>query len=262
MSSSDPARATDSAATAHADAPSPHADIDLLKLEAMPPRELLKWAFEHYGSRAAIGTSLQLTGSVLIDMCAKAGVPFRVFLIDTLRLHRESYDLIGTFEARYSIKIERFLPDPRRLDQMLAMHGEYLFFDSKAKQEYCCQIRKVEPNEKALSTLDAWVTGLRRDQSEARTATRRASFTHQSGRTILKLAPLADWTGEEVRAYIEKNKVPYHPLFERGYDSIGCIICTTPLRPGEPKRAGRWRWFNALDESKECGIHLEKGDGI
>jgi phosphoadenosine phosphosulfate reductase len=243
-------------------APSPHRGVDLPKLEEMPPQELLKWVFEKYGSRAAIGTSLQLTGSVLIDMCAKAGVPFRVFLIDTLRLHRESYDLIGTFEARYGIKVERFLPDPKRLDQMIAMHGEYLFFDSKAKQEYCCQIRKVEPNERALATLDAWVTGLRRDQSEGRAGTRRASFTHQAGRTVLKLAPLANWTGDDVRAYIDKNKVPFHPLFDRGYESIGCIICTTPCRPGEPKRAGRWRWFNALDESKECGIHLEKGDGI
>lgn len=238
------------------------AAIDLAGLEAMSAAELVHWTFSKFGTRAAIGTSLQLTGSVLVDLAAKSGLPFRVFLVDTLRLHAESYELIERVEAKYGIKIERFLPDPKKLDQMIRTHGEYLFFDSKAKQEYCCHIRKVEPNERALETVDAWITGLRRDQSESRGETPKAAWMTQNARPILKLAPLADWTESQVREYIEDNHVPYHPLFDRGYDSIGCVICTTPLKPGEPKRAGRWRWFNATDAEKECGIHLEKGDGI
>lgn len=235
--------------------------MDISELEKMPEEELLRWVFETHGDRAAIGTSLQLTGSALIDMASKLGVPFRVFTLDTLRLHSESYELIDKFESRYGIKIERFTANPEKLEKMIKQHGEYLFFDSKEKQEYCCYLRKVEPNERALETLDAWVTGLRRDQSESRKETPRAEWMTSKERKILKLSPLAHWTEAEVKEYIAKNNVPYHPLFDRGYGSIGCIICSTPLRPGEPPRAGRWRWFNEPSD-KECGIHLNTGEGI
>jgi len=237
-------------------------EVDGAALEELPDAELLQWAFSNYGDRAAIGTSLQLTGSVLIDMASRLGLPFRVFILDTLRLHQESYSLIEKFEKRYNIKVERFTPAPRKLEKMLNVHGEYLFFDSKEKQEYCCNIRKVEPNERALESLDAWITGLRRDQSEDRKDIPRVSWMQSKGRSVLKIAPLAHWTEADVKKYIADNDVPYHPLFDQGYDSIGCIICSTPLRPGEPKRAGRWRWFNASDTNKECGIHLDKGEGI
>lgn len=245
-----------------AERPAHPANLNLGELEQMPAEDLVKWTFATYGARAAIGTSLQLTGSVLVDLAAKAGIPFRVFLIDTLRLHPESYELIEKVEAKYGIRIERYTPNPDRLAKMIRQHGEYLFFDTKAKQEYCCQVRKVEPNEEAVATLDAWITGLRRDQSEARATTPRVSFTMRNGRELLRLAPLADWTEDRVREYIQANGVPSHPLFDRGYDSIGCIICTTPVMEHEPKRAGRWRWFNHLEDNKECGIHLEKGTGI
>lgn len=238
------------------------ADLNLAQLELMSAAELVHWTFATYGARAAIGTSLQLTGTVLIDLAHRSGVPFRVFLIDTLRLHAESYELIEKCESRYGITIERHRPDPDRLAKMLRQHGEYLFFDTKAKQEYCCQIRKVEPNEIAVATLDTWITGLRRDQSSARATTPKASWTTRNGREILRLAPLADWTETQVKNYVREHNLPYHPLFDRGYDSIGCVICTTPLMPGEPKRAGRWRWFNSSESDKECGIHLEKGEGI
>lgn len=237
-------------------------EVDIAALEGMADEELLRWAFSTYGDRAAIGTSLQLTGSVLIDMAARMGLPFRVFILDTLRLHPESYLLIEKFEKRYGIAIERFTPEPKKLEKMLNAHGEYLFFDSKEKQEYCCHIRKVEPNERALETLDTWITGLRRDQSDDRREISRVSWMTSKGRSVLKLAPLAHWTEADIKKYISDHDVPYHPLFDQGYDSIGCMICSTPLRPGEPKRAGRWRWFNASDTNKECGIHLDKGEGI
>lgn len=232
----------------------------LYRLNAMPAEELIAWAIENFGDRAAIGTSFQLTGSVIIDLAAKRLKSFRVFTVDTLRLHPETYAAINDFEARYNLTIELFQPDHDKLERMLSRFGEYLFFMDKAKQEYCCDIRKVEPNERALETLDVWITGLRKDQSERRAEVRRAEIIEKKGRKILKLAPLADWTVEEVRRYIIEHHLPYNTLFDKGYDSIGCIICSTPLLPGEPPRGGRWRWFNALDaeHKKECGIHVKK----
>lgn len=231
-------------------------EVDLEVLKQKTAEELVTFAFEKFGQRAAIGTSFQLSGIVLIHMAAEAGLPFRVFTADTLRLHPETYDLMAKLESRYDFKIEQFKPDPQKLTKMLKQHGEHLFFDSKEKQEYCCFIRKVEPNEEALKTVDAWITGLRRDQSENREETPKAELVDRNDRQILKLAPVADWSEEQLRSYIKENWIPYNPLFDQGYSSIGCIICSTPIRPGEDSRAGRWRWFNAQDTKKECGIHL------
>jgi phosphoadenylyl-sulfate reductase (thioredoxin) len=232
------------------------------RLEAMPPEELLTWAGANYPARAGIITSFQDTGTVMVDMALRSAPGVRVLTIDTLRLHQETYDLIEAIEKRYGITVERFQPDPVRVQKMMNQHGEFLFFDSKPKQEFCCKIRKVEPNERALASLDVWVTGLRRDQSEGRKSTRRATWIDRDGRPLLKLAPLADWTEDQVRQYMKEHDLPYNALYDKGYSSIGCVICSTPTLPHEDKRAGRWRWFNHYgDENKECGIHIG-GSGI
>ncbi len=231
-------------------------------LEEMSPEEQFSWALRVYGDRAGIITSFQDTGCAMIDLMRQAAPGMRVLTIDTLRLAEESYRHIKHVEARYGITVERFQPNPERLARMVTQHGEFLFFDSKPKQEHCCSVRKVEPNERALASLDVWFTGLRRDQSAFRATTKRAQWVERSGRHILKLAPLAAWSAEEVRTYMAANNVPLHPLYAQGYTSIGCVICTTPTRPQEATRAGRWRWFNHLDQdSKECGIHIS-GSGI
>jgi phosphoadenylyl-sulfate reductase (thioredoxin) len=234
----------------------------LEELNQLEPVELLRWAATH-SDRAGIVTSFQNTGCVTIDMAHRAGLGLRVITIDTLRLHPETYNLIERIEKSYGLEIERFRPDPERLSSMIDRHGEYLFFDSPAKQKYCCQIRKVEPNQRALATLDVWVTGLRQGQSASRTRVKKATVVSSGGREILRLSPLVDWTDEQVEAYIGKHDVPYNTLYDQGYTSIGCVICATPTRPGEDKRAGRWRWFNHLgdDHNKACGIH-EHGSGI
>lgn len=231
----------------------------LEKLNAMDAEGLIKWAFDNFGKRAAIGTSFQLTGSVIIDMAARQLKDFRVFTIDTLRLHPETYEIIDVVEKRYKICVESFKPDPYTLKSMVERFGEYLFFTDKAKQEYCCEVRKVQPNKRALKTLDVWITGLRRDQSDYRKRVPNAEVVEQDGRKVLKLCPLADWETTQVWAYVRDNQIPYNSLYDKGYDSIGCIICSTPLVKGEPPRSGRWRWFNILraeDNKKECGIHL------
>ncbi len=238
------------------------ASADLDALNSAAPEALLEWAHQ-YGKRAAIVTSFQKSGCIMIDMAHRAGLTLRIVTVDTLRLHRETYELMDRIEQRYGISIERFTPDPERLRQMLAQHGEFLFFDSRPKQEHCCWIRKVEPNNRALQTLDLWITGLRRDQSPHRIAASKAALVQRENRPLLKLAPLADWTEEQVSAYIAAHDVPISPLYDQGYTSIGCMICTTPIKPGEDKRAGRWRWFNQYedDHKKECGIHID-GSGI
>jgi len=227
----------------------------LNKLNVMPAEELIKWAFENFGDRAAIGTSFQLTGTVIIDIASRQLKRFRVFTIDTLRLHHETYDAIKAAEEKYRLNIERYTPDKGLLKGMLERFGEYLFFMDKAKQEYCCYVRKVEPNRRALKTLDVWITGLRRDQSDFRKAVPKAEVVEEDGRKILKLNPLTDWDTEKIWQYIKENNLPYNKLFDMGYDSIGCIICSTPLVKGEPPRSGRWRWFSKEDDNKECGIH-------
>lgn len=234
----------------------------LARLNAMPPEELFQWALETHGDRAAIITSFQDTGCAMIDIMSKAAPGMRIVTVDTLRLHPETYAHMDAMEARYGA-IERFTPDPARLKKMIAQHGEYLFFDSKPKQEYCCTIRKTEPNQRALETVGVWFTGLRRDHSEFRVDTPKAQFVDRGGREILKIAPLADWSQAQVDAYLEENDVPKNALYDQGYTSIGCMICSTPTLPHEDKRAGRWRWFNALGDgdNKECGIHIG-GSGI
>jgi len=226
------------------------------------PAELFQWAKENHGDRAGIVTSFQDTGCVMIDIMSKAAPGIRVMTIDTLRLHDETYALMDAVESKYAIEIERFTPDPARLHKMIAQHGEFLFFDSKPKQEYCCKLRKVEPNQRALETLDVWFTGLRRDHSQARMNTPKVQLVVVNGRKIVKIAPLVDWSQEEIDAYTNEHGVPRSNLYDQGYTSIGCVICTTPTLPREPKRAGRWRWFNHLeDDDKECGIHIG-GSGI
>lgn len=239
------------------------ATVSLEELDGLDPEELLKWAWDRHGGRAAIFTSFQNTGCVMIDMASRVAPSLRVVTIDTLRLHQDTYDLIARIESRYGIQIELFQPDPERLRRMLEEHGEFLFFDSKAKQEYCCQVRKVEPTERALATVDVWISGLRWDQSEFRKAAKKAAFIERRDRRVLKLCPLVEWSEEHVRQYVTEHNVPVNPLYDKGYTSIGCEICSTPTLPWESKRAGRWRWFNSqhAEDKKECGIHLD-GSGI
>lgn len=231
------------------------------------PKDLIAEIFRSFEDRAAVVTSGQLTGVTIIDLAIQAGIKPRVATIDTLKLFDETYALFDQIEKKYSIKIERFCPDPDKLQAMVQEHGEYLFFDSKEKQELCCRLRKVEPNQRILDTLDVWLTGLRSDQSKMRAnALRFEVITHgPDKRPILKVAPLIDWSEEKLRTYCQEHHVPIHPLLDWQqdgwyYESLGCKICTTPIGPHEARRSGRWRWFNSSDTSKECGLHTYHKD--
>jgi phosphoadenosine phosphosulfate reductase len=236
----------------------------LEELEELGPEALFEWAYTEYGERAGILSSFQNTGCVMIDLAQRVAPGLRVITVDTERLHPETYAVMAAIEGRYGLRIEHFRPEPERLRKMIEQHGEYLFFDTKAKQEFCCNVRKVEPNQRALASLDVWFTGLRRDQSEFRAKTPKVSLVKQpGGHSVIKIAPLNDWTEAQVEDYMKKHSLPRNALYDQGYTSIGCMICTTPTRPGEDKRAGRWRWFNQYEkgDKKECGIHVG-GSGI
>ena len=250
------------------------AELDVIQ----DPGPLMAELFRRFPGRIAIGTSGQLTGCALIDLAVAAKAPqLRVFTNDTLRLFfLETQDLFRALEKRYGLTLERYTPPEKELKAMVEEYGEYLFFDSKERQEMCCYVRKVLPNQKALETLDVWITGLRSDQSQSRanvgrfeliqnptgSGTRPPSASLAGGGPLLKVAPLAGWKEADVRAYLKKNAVPVHALLDKKlpggwyYESLGCILCTTPIGPHEPRRAGRWRWFNTSDDKKECGLHL------
>jgi len=222
------------------------------------PEDLLEWAFERFHPRLAIVTSFQADTLVLLDMARHINRDVRVITVDTGRLPQETHDLIDRIREKYGIDVEVRHPEAAHVGAMVKRDGMNLFRASVAKRLLCCHIRKVLPLQRALEGLDAWVTGLRRDQWATRSNIRKVDVDHDHG-GLVKLNPLADWTHDDVWAYIREYDVPYHPLYDRGFTSIGCVPCTRPIRPGEDGRAGRWWW--ETNAPKECGMHcpIESG---
>lgn len=220
-----------------------------------PTNDLLAWAFDKFHPRLALACSFQAEGSVLIDLIHRLrGGNFRVFTLDTGRLNQETYDCMEAIRGRYGIAIEVFLPDTSRVEDMVRQHGVNLFYDSIEQRKRCCDVRKVEPLKRALSGLDGWMAGLRREQAVTRARVQKVEIDHQHG-GIVKLNPLADWTGRQVWDYIRQHKIPYNRLHDRGYPSIGCAPCTRAVQAVEDSRAGRWWWEHP--ETRECGLHVK-----
>lgn len=226
--------------------------------EERTPQEVLAWAMERFGSSLAICTSLQADGMAILDMAWRIDPAVRVFTIDTGRLPQETYDLLDQVRDHYNIEIEVYFPDATQVESIVRRHGMNLFYQDVNLRMLCCQTRKVLPLRRVLSSLDAWVTGIRRDQLSTRAATQKIEADNAHG-GIVKINPLADWTQEHVLAYIRAHAVPTHPFYAQGYTSIGCAPCTRRIEPGEDHRAGRWWWENGA--VKECGMHctIESG---
>jgi phosphoadenosine phosphosulfate reductase len=216
--------------------------------EGWNPEEGLRWGFSKFGQSLAVASSFGAEDVVLIDMASRLEPKFRVFTLDTDFLFQETYALIDTVEKRYGIQIERthseFTPEAQA-----AQFGPALW---ASKPDQCCQLRKVEPLKKYLACLQAWVTGVRRDQAPTRANTRKLEWDAKFG--LVKLNPLADWNSTQVWDYIRANDVPYNPLHDQNYPSIGCTYCTRQVQPGEDPRAGRWSGFNKI----ECGLHIKQ----
>jgi phosphoadenosine phosphosulfate reductase len=226
---------------------------DVAELDA---QGVLKWALDKFQPRIALACSFQAEESVLIDMMHRVrGSDFRIFTLDTGRLNQETYDCMDAMRERYGIKVEVFFPEAGRVEKMVREQGLNLFYQSVESRKLCCDIRKVEPLNRALKTLDAWITGLRREQAPTRTDLLKVE-TDQSHGGMAKINPLIDWTHEQVWNYIWENNLPYNKLHDQGYPSIGCAPCTRAIKPGEDIRAGRWWWENP--ETKECGLHVHR----
>ena len=224
-----------------------------VEFEGEEPEAVLEWAIDRFSRRLGISTAFQIDGVVLIDMAYRLDPEIRVFSVDTGRLPPETHELVGRLRDRYpGLNLELVEPDETHLRRMVGMKGLDLFRKSVENRLLCCNIRKVQPLNKHLATFDAWVTGLRRDQWATRTNIRKVEIDHDHG-AIVKLNPLAEWTKDEVWDYVREQEVPYHPLYDRGYTSIGCAPCTRAIRPGEADRDGRWWW--ETNAPKECGIH-------
>jgi phosphoadenosine phosphosulfate reductase len=208
------------------------------------------------GSTIKLASSLGAEDQVLTHMIAERGLPITVFTLDTGRLFPESYELMAKTRA-LGVSLEVMFPDRATVEEMVQEHGVNLFRESVALRKHCCAVRKVEPLNRALTGCSAWVTGMRRDQAVTRGAISR--FEWDSDREMLKVNPLAAWSLDDVWAYIKRYDVPYHPLHDEGFPSIGCAPCTRAVKPGEDPRAGRWWWESP--EHKECGLHVRGGSG-
>ena len=220
--------------------------------------ELLRWAHAEFGDEVALASSFGLEDVVLVDLIDEADVPIRIFTLDTGRLHQETYDVISQIRERYDLQIETYFPEREKVEEMLREKGPNSFYESREERLECCFIRKVAPLNRALSSCQAWITGLRRDQNVTRQGTPKVEIDRSHG-NILKLNPIADWKQDDVTARIEARDIPYNELHDRSYPSIGCAPCTRAVEPGEHRRAGRWWWEEP--ESRECGLHTEKKTG-
>ena len=211
---------------------------------------VIESALAEFGSSLVVLTSFQREGMVIIDMLMKLGVQIPVLTIDTGRLPEATGHFIGTVEQHYGIVVERILPDPNEVAAMVEAHGQDLFYDAVPRRMLCCNVRKVRPLTRRMASVGAYLTGIRRDQSELRAT---VDIVDRST-TPVRISPLADWSATDVAKYTREHGLPEHPLYSAGYTSIGCDPCTRAVRPGEQERAGRWWWEG--DADKECGIHF------
>jgi phosphoadenosine phosphosulfate reductase len=227
-----------------------------VELSQKSPREILKFALKSFDNIA-----LSFSGAedvTLIEMAHKLAPPLNVFSLDTGRLHPETYQYIETVRNHYNINLDIMAPNTASLEAFVKEKGLYSFLEDGHKE--CCGIRKVEPLKRKLATLDAWISGQRKDQSPStRSSVPVVEIDHGNSnnqRKLIKFNPLANWTSKEVWDYIRMSEVPFNALHEKGFTSIGCEPCTRPVLPNQHEREGRWWWEEATQ--KECGLHSTK----
>jgi phosphoadenosine phosphosulfate reductase len=224
------------------------------QLMQQTPREILKFALSNFQNIAVSFSGAE--DVALIELAHKLAKPLRVFSLDTGRLHPETYRFIEEVRQHYKLRIDIMTPDSQVLQAFVQEKGLFSFYEDGHKE--CCAIRKVEPLKRKLATLDAWISGQRKDQSPSTRATVPViEIDHgnsNSGRKLIKFNPLANWSSKEVWDYIRLSECPYNELHECGFISIGCEPCTRPVLPNQHEREGRWWWEEATQ--KECGLHI------
>lgn len=220
------------------------------------PEQVIERALREHHPNIALACSFSVEDIVVLHMMRRINPEARAFALDTGRLDPETYEVAEQVRRRLGVNVQWYFPRHDAVQELVRTRGMFSFKDSVERRKECCYIRKVEPLERALAGLTAWITGLRRDQAPTRGQLQHAEIDH-AHRGIRKYNPLADWSVEDTWRYVDAQGLPYNSLYERGYTQIGCQPCTTSVRPGEDPRAGRWRWESP--EHKECGLHLHVG---
>jgi phosphoadenosine phosphosulfate reductase len=221
-----------------------------LEQKAAAVRALLGEALTQYGP-LVYSNSLGAEAMVLTDIIWSHLPQIDVFSIDTGRLHEETYELLERLQRRYQRRIRVVYPDAAALERLVALQGVNGFYHSLEARLECCRVRKIEPFRRAITGFSAWITGVRREQSERRAQGETVEWDAEHG--LHKISPLLEWSEAEVWEYIRSRGLPYNPLHDRQFPSIGCSPCTRAIQPGESRRAGRWWWERP--ESRECGLH-------
>lgn len=225
-------------------------------LEGLSADERVVRFYDMVGSPVVFTTSFGLEDQVITHLIAERGANVDIVTLDTGRLFPETYSLWAKTEQRYGLRVRPFVPQADALEALIARHGIDGFYGSKPARLACCDVRKIEPLNRALAGANGWITGLRAAQSAQRQEMDVVGV--DAARQLLKLNPLFDWTREAALAFAREHDVPINPLHGAGFASIGCAPCTRAIRPGEPERAGRWWWEE--DTAKECGLHLTPVD--
>ena len=220
-------------------------------LKGKSPEEILNYFIQKCDQKVGFATSLGAEDQVITDMICKTNKDVNIFTLDTGRLFPETYNLIEKTSKHYNIKIKVFFPDYKKVEDMVQEKGINLFYESVENRERCCYLRKKEPLHRAFQGLQAWICGLRRDQSITRFNNQLVEWDEQHN--LFKINPLIDWSENMVWDYIKLNNVPYNELHDQGFPSIGCQPCTRAVKPGEDIRSGRWWWEQP--EKRECGLH-------
>lgn len=213
--------------------------------------ESLRFFLTQFNGKIALSSSLGLEDQVLTHMLLALDPHFSIFTLDTGRLFPETYDLIERTSKKYHTKIDVIFPDSTDVEDMVKRKGINLFYESVENRKLCCGLRKLKPLARAMEGLDAWITGLRRDQSITRTDMQYVEWDEVNN--LVKINPLIDWSEKDVTDYIGTHNIPVNPLHKKGFASIGCQPCTRAIEPGEDIRAGRWWWENP--DTRECGLH-------
>ncbi|PLX09963.1 MAG: phosphoadenylyl-sulfate reductase [Marinilabiliales bacterium] len=223
------------------------------QLESATAEEIILFFTSKFKDKIALSTSLGLEDQALTEIVCKINKDTEIFTLDTGRLFPETYDLIDLTSKKYKKEIKVFFPDSEEIEEMVATKGINLFYDSIESRKLCCGLRKIKPLKRALKGLDAWITGLRREQSVTRTDLNIVEWDEAN--EMIKVNPLINWTETDVWNYISKHNIPFNTLHKKGFASIGCQPCTRAITEGEDVRAGRWWWENP--ETKECGLHIK-----
>ena len=217
---------------------------------------VMQFAVERFDIELTMASSLGLEDQVLTHMYSTVSDTPNIFILDTGRLHQETYDVIEKTMTQYAFNFRIFFPDQKSVEDMVNLNGPNHFYKNVENRKECCHIRKVEPLTRALDGYSAWVTGIRRAQSVERTKT--LFFEWDEVNNLVKINPLIKWSKDDVWDYIKRHDVPYNILHDRGFPSIGCAPCTRAIEPGEDDRAGRWWWEESV--KKECGLHLNSNN--